>query len=236
MFETFNAPAIFISKDAVLSCFASGKTTGIVVDCGASGTVVTPVSDGWAETAAISRTFIGGRAMDAYTLNHISNQLAQQHLPPLRALYQLTKTVDVNTGLVLSQSNSRIVNIHPSYDAHMLLEVARDMKESVCRTADSNACMQSDGGGDPRYVNIPLIPYVLPDGTLLDVGPERYHPTEMLFDPTIWQRLAPSPQLLELGLHPSSPGSLPSSLDPIEKMAIDSLLRYSTPLPPPLAL
>ncbi|TVU24757.1 hypothetical protein EJB05_27211, partial [Eragrostis curvula] len=34
MFETFNTPAMFVSIDAVLSLYASGRTTGIVLDSG----------------------------------------------------------------------------------------------------------------------------------------------------------------------------------------------------------
>ena len=35
MFETFNAPAMYVAIQAVLSLYASGRTTGIVLDTGA---------------------------------------------------------------------------------------------------------------------------------------------------------------------------------------------------------
>lgn len=34
MFETFNAPAFYVAIQAVLSLYASGRTTGIVLDSG----------------------------------------------------------------------------------------------------------------------------------------------------------------------------------------------------------
>jgi actin-related protein len=34
MFESFHTSALFMSKDAVLSCYAAGRTTGLVVDMG----------------------------------------------------------------------------------------------------------------------------------------------------------------------------------------------------------
>ena len=42
MFESFDVPALYIANKAVLACFASGVTTGLVVDMGANITV-TPV-------------------------------------------------------------------------------------------------------------------------------------------------------------------------------------------------
>lgn len=33
-FETFNVPALFISLQAVLSLYATGRTTGVVLDSG----------------------------------------------------------------------------------------------------------------------------------------------------------------------------------------------------------
>lgn len=34
MFETFGTTALFLSKDAVLSCYAFGRTSGISIDMG----------------------------------------------------------------------------------------------------------------------------------------------------------------------------------------------------------
>lgn len=50
IFEKFRSPALFLSKDAVLACFACGKTTGLVADIGAGGTTVSPVVEGWLES------------------------------------------------------------------------------------------------------------------------------------------------------------------------------------------
>jgi len=34
MFETFNTPAMYVAIQAVLSLYASGRTTGVVLDTG----------------------------------------------------------------------------------------------------------------------------------------------------------------------------------------------------------
>ena len=66
MFETFNVPAIYISMQAVLSLYASGRTTGIVVDSGDGVTHIVPVYEGFSITHAIRRSDIGGRDITDY--------------------------------------------------------------------------------------------------------------------------------------------------------------------------
>lgn len=52
LFETFKAPSICIANGSSLALFASGRTTGLSVECGAGLTSVVPVFDGLALTHA----------------------------------------------------------------------------------------------------------------------------------------------------------------------------------------
>ncbi len=45
-FEKFNVPALYVSLQAVLSLYASGRTTGVVLDCGDGVTSAVPVYEG----------------------------------------------------------------------------------------------------------------------------------------------------------------------------------------------
>ena len=65
-FETYNVPAFFVSMQAILSLYASGETTGLVLDCGDGVTHVVPVCSGFAVPSAILRADIGGRDLTRY--------------------------------------------------------------------------------------------------------------------------------------------------------------------------
>ena len=48
LFEKYKVPALFLCKDAVLSSFACGRSSAIVLDTGCTKTTATPVHDGYA--------------------------------------------------------------------------------------------------------------------------------------------------------------------------------------------
>ncbi|KAK1081752.1 centractin- actin- protein of the dynactin complex, partial [Friedmanniomyces endolithicus] len=50
LFETFNVPALYTSIQALLSLYASGRTTGVVLDAGDGVSHAVPVYEGFAIT------------------------------------------------------------------------------------------------------------------------------------------------------------------------------------------
>lgn len=65
-FETFNVPALFVSMQAVLSLYATGRVTGVVLDSGDGVTHAVPIYEGFAMPHSIMRTDIAGRDVSRY--------------------------------------------------------------------------------------------------------------------------------------------------------------------------
>ncbi|EGC33589.1 hypothetical protein DICPUDRAFT_80660 [Dictyostelium purpureum] len=68
MFEVFQVPALYIATQAVLSLYASGRTTGTVLDCGDGVCHTVPIFEGYTIPHNIKRLDIGGRDITEYLM------------------------------------------------------------------------------------------------------------------------------------------------------------------------
>lgn len=146
-FETFNVPAFYISIQAVLSLYASGRTTGAVMDIGDGVSHIVPIYEGFALPHAMQRIDLAGRDVT----NHLQLLLRK-------------------AGYYFYTSAEK--------------EIVRAIKESACYVAfDPNKeeeLLENEKGGKASSHK-----FKLPDGNIIEVGPERFRAPEILFHPEL---------------------------------------------------
>jgi actin-like protein 6A len=190
VFEKFGVPAFFLSKNAVLTAFASGRGTALVLDVGGGVTSAAAVHDGYVLSRSVRRHALAGDLINEMLLK--SAQLRNPP-PPLLPLYSLKRT-EVGPG-EFSCSYVDYPGTHPSFHKYHLLQILRDAKENACRcnmVAPTEAYPIDTSKWD----------FEMPDRSTLDVAWERCHIPELLFNPSLL-RTTPPPWLRE-GASPSA--------------------------------
>ena len=178
-FEKFGVPALFLSKAAVLTAFASGRGTALVLDVGGGVASAAAVHDGYLLSKSVRRHGLAGDALNELVLR--STQL-RSPAPPLLPLYTLKRT-EVGPGEYKSDYID-YPGTHPSFHKYHLLQLFRDVKESACRCS-----MVAPSEQVP--LNSDTWDFEMPDRSSLDISWERCHMPELLFNPTLLRQVPP---------------------------------------------
>lgn len=160
LFEHFNVPALFLAPQAILSLYASGRTTGLVLDVGDGVSHAVPVYEGFAVPHAVARMDVAGR--------DVTDRLS---LLLRRAGCALTTSAELEICRDIKERRCYVA-LEPAKDEHAF--------------ASALAGTPPDAG--PRSTNFadasPRV-HELPDGSRIVLGPERFRGPEVLFDPSI---------------------------------------------------
>jgi actin beta/gamma 1 len=66
MFEVFSVPKLYLSPQAVCALYASGRSTGVVLDSGDGVTHTVPIYEGFAIPHAINKMLFAGSDLTEY--------------------------------------------------------------------------------------------------------------------------------------------------------------------------
>ncbi|XP_023337860.1 actin-like protein 6B [Eurytemora carolleeae] len=173
MFEKYNVPAFFLVKNAVLAAFANGRSTGLVVDSGATHTSAIPVHDGYVLQHAIVKSPLG-----ADFLTNQCQQFLQEQKVEIIPPYQIAGKKEVNAGEKPKwDKRANLPEVTKSWLDYQCREVVRDFQHSVLQAHDQNY-------NEDAVSLIPHLPYEFPNGYNDEYGAERFKIPEALFDPS----------------------------------------------------
>ncbi|XVF47470.1 hypothetical protein PTKIN_Ptkin03bG0111200 [Pterospermum kingtungense] len=205
MFEKYKVPALFLAKNAVLTSFASGRATSVVVDCGGGSTTVAPVHDGYVLQKAVSSSPIGGEFLTDCLMKSLESKGIM-----IKPRYSFRRK-EIQPG-VFQTVDIDFPNTTESYKLYSQRVIASDIKECVCRAPDTPY-------DESAYSNIPMTPYELPDGQTIEIGADRFKIPDVLFTPSLAQTIPGIDNFAEIS--PSARGLPQMVIESINRCDVD---------------
>lgn len=187
MFEKYNVPAFFLCKNAVLTAFANGRSTGLVLDSGATHTTAVPVYDGYVIQQAIVKSPLAGEFI-SMEIKKLMEELEIEVIPP----YMIQSKEPVNFMEKPKWKKKDLPEVTKSYHNYMLKDVFQDFAASVVQVMDTP---YEQSGAE----TMPNIHYEFPNGYNQDFGYEKYKVCEGLFDPSMIKDLPSGNTMLSVG-------------------------------------
>ena len=170
LFEEHGVPALFLAKSAVLSSFAHGRATSVVLESGAGMTAAVPVHDGYVLTKAIVKSQLAGDE-----LTRIYEHVIRSSGNALRPNFSLVKKkIGDNDYSVSEKQLNGVTHSFHQYHVHQLVQ---DIKESTTKVSEA------DFDADAPVPAGDTTTYQLPDQTVYTPGIWRYRMPEILFNP-----------------------------------------------------
>lgn len=188
MFEHLSVPALFVSIQAVLALYASGRTTGCVLDSGDGVTHAVPVYEGYALNKSVQRVDIAGRDVTKYLKLWLRKE---GHVFSTSAEMETVRTIKEKCCFLAPDMNKAV---HQATKAYMDVkkDAAVGLGNAVGEKSKKKDLKVNSGQGEPsatqseNYFN-PELPrtYTLPDGKRIELYTSRFRAPEVLFRPDL---------------------------------------------------
>ncbi|KAL3932943.1 MAG: hypothetical protein SGBAC_010616 [Bacillariaceae sp.] len=172
LMEECDVPAVFFGRDAILSCYACGKTTSTVVDIGYSGTTITPVYEGYVESKGIRRCPIGTYHMDDMALQQLQQGVKQNAASAIANGEDGSKKDDGKNPLFERQQRGELIPWYQAYNPN--LQQRREVFHRLSMLDVGRECRVSGAGQSintlaSKALQVPSMSFSLPDGETVDI-------------------------------------------------------------------
>ena len=173
-FEKMQSPAIYFGRNGVLSSFAAGKHSGLIIDIGAGVTTISPISDGYIMKRGVRSEGLAGNLVSQEALAILEAKLKVNTTPQFKILRKKQVLPNQPAEVTLKKLN----NLSKSFEHAAKIRLANDFKETVC--ALSNVSYN-----EGNLAVSPLESYEFPSGHNGNFGLDRFKIPEVLFNPKI---------------------------------------------------